>query len=113
MDILPADILSIAYLVGSITFILGLKMLSRPETARRGNFIAAIGMAIAIFGTIFLYNENGEVLGNKIWIFAALVLGSIVGTRSARTVQMTQMPQMVSVFNGMGGACAALIGLIE
>ncbi|MDB5282760.1 MAG: transhydrogenase subunit beta, partial [Bacteroidota bacterium] len=66
MGILSADILSVAYLVGSITFILGLKMLSRPETARRGNLIAAFGMAIAIFGTIFLYDENGEGLSNKI-----------------------------------------------
>ena len=112
MDYLQ-DILAIIYLVGSTTFVLGLKMLGKPETARRGNLIAAFGMTVAIFGTIFLYNEGGTFLGNKIWIFSALILGSVLGTFAARTVQMTQMPEMVSLFNGMGGACAALIGLVE
>src|ERR1039457_7019801 len=107
------DVLSISYLIASITYILGLKMLSHPDTARRGNFIAAAGMTAAILATIFLYQVNGHETGNKIWIFAALALGGVVGTRAARTVQMTQMPEMVSLFNGMGGACAALIGLIE
>lgn len=113
MNILPIDILSISYLIGSITFIIGLKMLSHPDTARKGNFIAAAGMAIAILGTIFLYRNNGEGLHNQLWIFGALLLGTVVGMRTARTVQMTQMPEMVSLFNGMGGACAALIGIIE
>lgn len=113
MDILSLDILSVIYLVASITFILGLKMLSRPSTARRGNLIAAAGMAIAVFGTIFLYRDHGKMLGNQVWIFTALIIGSVLGTRAARTVQMTQMPQLVSIFNGMGGACAALIGIIE
>lgn len=112
MDYLQ-DILAIIYLVGSTTFVLGLKMLGKPETARKGNLIAAFGMTVAIFGTIFLYNEGGTFLGNKIWIFSALILGSVLGTFAARTVQMTQMPEMVSLFNGMGGACAALIGLVE
>ncbi len=107
------DILAIAYLIGSVTFVLGLKMLGKPETARRGNLIAAFGMTVAIFGTIFLYNEGGTFLGNKIWIFSALILGAVLGTYAARNVQMTQMPEMVSLFNGMGGACAALIGLVE
>lgn len=113
MNIISADILSVIYLIGSITFIIGLKMLSHPETARRGNIIAAAGMFVTILGTIFLHEDNGVAIGNKVWIFAALALGSIVGTYSARKVQMTQMPQMVSLFNGMGGACASLIGLIE
>jgi NAD(P) transhydrogenase subunit beta len=70
------NILTLCYLIGSVTFILGLKMLSHPETARKGNLIAAFGMAIAIFGTIFLYQEEGEKLHNYGWIFAALVVGS-------------------------------------
>ncbi len=58
------DILSICYLIASVTFILGLKMLSSPATARKGNLIAASGMAIAIAGTIFLYENEGKKLGN-------------------------------------------------
>ena len=88
-------------------------MLSSPATARRGNLIAAAGMTIAIAGTIFLYEENGNKLGNYIWIFGGLLIGSIVGTLAAKKVKMTSMPEMVSMFNGMGGACAALISLVE
>ncbi len=108
------NILTICYLIASVTFILGLKMLSNPATARRGNLIAAAGMTIGIFGTIFLYkDDNGNALHNYGWIFAALVIGGIVGTLAAKKVKMTAMPEMVSLFNGMGGACAALISAVE
>lgn len=107
------NILTICYLIASVTFILGLKMLSTPASARKGNLVAAAGMTIAIFGTIFLYEEEGKKLGNYVWIFAALVIGTIIGTLAAKKVKMTAMPEMVSLFNGMGGACAALIGIIE
>jgi H+-translocating NAD(P) transhydrogenase subunit beta len=107
------NILTLCYLIASVTFIIGLKMLSNPLTARKGNLLAAAGMAIAIIGTIFLYEENGQKLGNYIWIFSGLLIGSVVGTLSAKKVKMTAMPEMVSLFNGMGGACAALISLIE
>ena len=110
-------ILQLSYLIGSITFILGLKMLSHPETARKGNIVAAIGMTLAIFTTIFLYRfrEGAQVehLHNLGWIFLALVIGTVVGTMAAKKVQMTAMPEMVSLFNGMGGACAMLISMIE
>ncbi len=99
---------------GSITFILGLKMLSNPAAARKGNWFAAIGMFVAIAATIFLYKTpEGNNLHNLSWIFLALILGTIVGTLAAKKVQMTAMPEMVSLFNGMGGACAALISIIE
>lgn len=107
------NILVICYLIGSVTFITGLKMLSHPETARRGNLIAAAGMLIAILGTIFLYKENGLKLGNYTWIFSALIIGGVLGTLVAKKVKMTAMPEMVSLFNGMGGACAALISIVE
>jgi NAD(P) transhydrogenase subunit beta len=107
------SILSICYLIASVTFILGLKMLSNPATARRGNLIAAGGMIIAIVGTIFLYENEGKKLGNYAWIFSAIVIGSIVGTLVAKKVKMTAMPELVSFFNGMGGACAALISIVE
>ena len=108
-------LLTICYLIGSITFILGLKMLSNPASARKGNLLAAAGMTIAILGTIFLYKdkENGELLQNYGWIFGGLIIGGIVGTLAAKKVKMTAMPEMVSLFNGMGGACAALISIVE
>lgn len=109
-----SGLLSLSYLIGSVSFIIGLKMLSHPDTARRGNLYAAIGMTLAIFATIFLYtNKSGEALGNYAWIFAGLIIGTIVGTMAAKRVQMTAMPQMVSLFNGMGGACAAIISVVE
>ena len=108
------NILTICYLIGSITFILGLKMLSNPATARKGNLIAAGGMAIAIAGTIFLYKgHDGERLHNYAWIFGGLAIGTLVGFMAAKKVKMTAMPEMVSLFNGMGGACAGLISIIE
>lgn len=111
---LAQHILTICYLIGSITFILGLKMLSNPASARKGNLVAAAGMAIAIFGTIFLYkDDSGAKLGNYPWIFGGLIIGTIVGTLAAKKVKMTAMPEMVSLFNGMGGACAMLISVIE
>jgi H+-translocating NAD(P) transhydrogenase subunit beta len=107
-------ILTICYLTGSVTFILGLKMLSNPATARKGNGVAAIGMAIAIAGTIFLYkDEAGNKLHNYGWIFGGLLIGSVIGWLAAKKVKMTAMPEMVSLFNGMGGACAALISIVE
>jgi NAD(P) transhydrogenase subunit beta len=88
-------------------------MLGKPETAKKGNLIAAVGMGVAIFGTIFLYENEGKPLTNHIWIFAGLIVGTVIGTLMAKKVKMTGMPQMVSFFNGMGGACAALISLVE
>jgi NAD(P) transhydrogenase subunit beta len=108
-----SGVLSICYLIASVTFILGLKMLSNPATARRGNLIAAGGMIIAILGTIFLYDNDGKKLGNYPWIFSAIIIGIIIGTLAAKKVKMTAMPELVSFFNGMGGACAALISIVE
>ena len=111
---MQSSLLTLCYLIGSITFIIGLKMLSNPASARKGNLLAAFGMGIAIFGTIFLYtSETGEQLGNYPWIFGGLLVGGIVGTLAAKKVKMTAMPEMVSMFNGMGGACAALISVVE
>ena len=107
------SVLSIIYLLGSVTFIIGLKMLSHPATARKGNLIAAGGMTLAILGTIFLYEHNGERLHNYGWIFTGLIIGGGIGVLAAKKVKMTAMPEMVSLFNGTGGACAALISAIE
>ncbi|MDB5208587.1 MAG: transhydrogenase (Re/Si-specific) subunit beta [Flavisolibacter sp.] len=108
------SLLTLLYIIASVTFIIGLKMLSHPDSARKGNLIAAGGMTLAIFGTIFLYrDEAGNKLHNYAWIFGGIVIGCIIGTLSAKKVKMTAMPEMVSLFNGMGGACAALISLVE
>ena len=105
--------LEISYLIASICYILGLKMMAGPKTARNGNLLAAFGMTLAIFTTIFLYDNGGEKLSNHIWIFSGIAVGAVLGWVAAVKVQMTAMPQMVSLFNGMGGACAALIALVE
>ena len=108
------SLLTLIYIIASVTFILGLKMLSSPTSARQGNLVAAGGMILAILGTIFLYHdESGQSLHNHTWIFGGLIIGTIAGWFAAKKVKMTAMPEMVSLFNGMGGACAALISLIE
>ena len=107
------NLLTLSYLIASVTFILGLKMLSNPVSARKGNLVAAFGMTVAIFATIFLYEDSGEKLHNYAWIFGGLLIGTIAGTLSAKKVKLTAMPEMVSLFNGMGGACAALISAAE
>jgi NAD(P) transhydrogenase subunit beta len=104
--------LEFIYLIASITYILGLKMLGHPETARKGNLIAAFGMTLAILGTIFLYQGKVPILIYSL-IGIAIVIGTIIGWGVAKKVDMTKMPELVSLFNGMGGASAAIIGLIE
>jgi len=106
------NILELFYLIGSLTFIIGLKMLSNPKSARRGNLLAAGGMGIAIIGTLIFYKQDVPGIIYAL-ILGAMVIGTIAGWVAAKKVQMTAMPQMVSIFNGMGGACAMLIGLIE
>lgn len=103
-----APVPAAAYLIASILFILGLKRLSNPRTARSGNQMAAIGMVLALIGTFCLPN-----MGHFGWIVLAIVIGTIPGWALARGVRMTAMPQMVSLFNGMGGACALFISLGE
>jgi len=109
-------ILDILYLLASVGFIVGLKMLGSPKTARKGNIFAAIGMTLAILGTIFIYPSiaglqvPGFVYG---LIFTAIIIGTIIGWGIAVKVEMTKMPELVSFFNGMGGATAGLIGLME
>jgi NAD(P) transhydrogenase subunit beta len=107
------SILEITYVVASVLFIFGLKMLSHPLTARRGNIMAAFGMGFAIITTILFHKKDGEPIGNIPWILAAIVIGTLIGWTIAKKVKMTAMPQLVSFFNGMGGAAAALISMME
>ena len=109
---------SISYIVGSVTFVVGLKMMGNAKTARKGNLVGAFGMIVAILATIFLHTDEGgnlKPVSGTVYgiIFGAIAIGTIVGWLTAKRVQMTKMPELVSMFNGMGGACAALIGLME
>ena len=100
--------IDVAYLVAAILLIIGVKRLAHPRTARSGNWIAAVGMAIAI-GFTFLIEEI-----DSYWLMlAGIAVGSVVGVLSARAVKMTQIPQMVALFNGVGGGAAALIAASE
>lgn len=108
-----ADIVNICYLITAVTFMLALKLMNGPKTARQGNLLAAAGMGLALIATFFIKDENGNSLGNFQWIALAFVIGSVLGTWSARKVQMTSMPQMVALFNGLGGGAVALVAVVE
>ena len=100
--------IDVAYLVASILFIVGIKSLSSPKTARRGNQMAAIGMLIALVATLL----DHAILSYGL-ILAGIAVGGVIGTVAARTVTMTAMPQMVALFNGSGGGAAALVSSLE
>lgn len=110
---LTDSILELSYLIASVLFIVGLKMLSNPQSARRGNTYAAVGMVLAIITTILFHKQDGQSIGNIGYILVAIAIGTVVGWTIAIKVKMTAMPQLVSLFNGMGGASAALISLME
>jgi len=107
------SVLEIFYLIASALFIMGLKMLSHPDSAKKGNLYAAAGMLIAVIATLLLHRHDGHKIGNFGLIFTAIGIGTVLGWIVARRVKMTKMPEMVSLFNGMGGAAAALISLME
>ena len=98
----------ISYLIAAVSFIYGLKMLSHPKTARNGNIIASIGMLIAIITTVYLGTDLDLMM-----IGIAMIIGSIIGAFFATKVEMTQMPQLVAIFNGFGGGASALVASSE
>lgn len=100
--------IELTYLLAAVLFILGLKKLSSPATARQGNAIAAVGMLLAIVATLL----NQSVLNYEM-ILLAIVAGSLIGAIAAQKVAMTEMPQMVGIFNGLGGAASALVAIGE
>jgi NAD(P) transhydrogenase subunit beta len=103
-----ADVVNLLYIVAFVLFIEGLRRLRGPRTAVRGNQIAAVGMAIAIVATLI-----DQRIGDWALIVLGLVIGTAVGVPAARSVKMTAMPQMVALFNGVGGGAVALISLVE
>ena len=95
-------------------FILALKGLSHPRTARRGNLLGALGATVATIAVFFYARNEGSLpLNNLGWIIGAIAFGVIVGVPAARKVQMTAMPQLVALFNGVGGGAAALVAIVE
>ena len=108
MSLLSPEWTALLYLVAAVCFILALKGLSSPRTARRGNAIGAAGALLAVV-TVFLSAR----LENVPLILAAIAVGSAIAVPVARRVQMTQMPQLVALFNGVGGGAAALVAVLE
>ena len=102
------DLIRALYILAFVLFILGMKQLTTPATARRGNKIAAVGMAIAVVATLLLEDVSDYGL-----IALGIVLGTVVGVPAARQVKMTAVPQMVALFNGVGGGAVALISWAE
>ncbi len=98
-------IINLVYIVAAILFIFGLKMLSSPATARRGNFISAVGMFLAVVITLL----SKEIIDFH-WIVIGFIIGAVIGAFAARLVAMTQMPEMVALFNGFGGIASLLVG---
>lgn len=109
-------ILELSYLIAALLFVLGLKYMSHPLTARKGNFYAAGGMLLAMITTLLLHkNANGAgiQMANVFIILAAIGVGTVVGWIMARKVKMTAMPQMVSFYNATGGLASALVAFLE
>lgn len=94
-----------AYVVATILFIFGLKLLGHPDTARRGNMLSAVGMLIAVVVTL-----TDKAIVDFQWIVIGLVVGAVIGALAARLVAMTAMPEMVAIFNGFGGLASLLVG---
>ncbi len=105
---LSQNVVNLMYVVAAIGFIVGIKRLSSPTTARSGNIIAAAGMLIAV-----VFTFASPAIDSYLLIGVGIVIGSVVGVISARKVRMTAMPQMVALFNGVGGGAAALIAASE
>ena len=101
-------LIGVSYFVASFAFILGIKRMAHPKTARSGNQIAALAMLLAIAATLV----DGQI-SNYVLIIAGTIVGAGIGIYFGRTVKMTEMPQMVALFNGMGGATAALVSVAE
>ncbi|TAM58591.1 MAG: NAD(P)(+) transhydrogenase (Re/Si-specific) subunit beta [Chloroflexota bacterium] len=111
-----STIIHLIYIAAAICFVLGLHLMNSPATARRGNQLSAVGMAGALIGTVILIATGGEgPVAGLAWpiIVLGIIIGGGAGVWSARSVKMTAMPQLVSIFNAMGGGAAALVAIDE
>ncbi|MGB7104982.1 MAG: NAD(P)(+) transhydrogenase (Re/Si-specific) subunit beta, partial [Acidimicrobiales bacterium] len=105
-------LIDLLYLFSATTFLVALKGLGSPKHARRGNMVAAFGMLVAIVATFFKY-VDGHALHHVDLILLAMLIGAIVAVPTARFVEMTAMPQLVAIFNGVGGGAASLVSITE
>ncbi|RPF26831.1 NAD(P)(+) transhydrogenase (Re/Si-specific) subunit beta [Georgenia muralis] len=110
MNLLPAAVAEVIYLAAAVCFILALKGLSSPRGARRGNLLGALGAAIAVVTVLLSTDFRGA---NLAFVLGSVGIGSAVAVPAARRVKMTEMPQLVAIFNGVGGGAAAVVGVIE
>lgn len=108
MNLISGEFEALLYLLAAVAFILALKGLSSPKSARRGNLLGAIGALVGVT-TVFLVED----LKNIGWILVVIGIGSIISVPASRLVKMTQMPQLVALFNGVGGGAAAIVALLE
>ncbi len=106
-------LIDLIYLVAAATFIVALKGLGSPKRARLGNVIAAAGMLVAVVATFFHLNDRGHALRHVPLILLAMLIGTIIAVPAARFMRFTAMPQLVAIFNGVGGGAAALVSITE
>ena len=104
---MSGSLINLSYIVASILFVIGIKMLGSARTARKGNMLSSVGMLLAIVVTLMEKNLDFT------YILVGLIVGSIIGTLAARLVKMTSMPEMVALFNGFGGLASLLVGFAE
>ena len=110
----PTDLgylVQFAFLIGALLFAMGLHLMNSPASARNGNRLSAIGMTIAVISELVFVANSSPGIGNWAIIVGGLAVGGAAGLRLARTVAMTAMPQLVSLFNAMGGGAAALLAI--
>ncbi|MCL2004134.1 MAG: NAD(P)(+) transhydrogenase (Re/Si-specific) subunit beta [Oscillospiraceae bacterium] len=111
--------INLAYIVACVFFILGIKKLNKPQTARRGNFLSALGMLIAVTAVFFendvvqSWTTSNWLQNGYLWCFAGILIGSAVGWIWAKKVKMTGMPELVALFNGFGGLASALVAFAQ
>ncbi|MFH5821311.1 NAD(P)(+) transhydrogenase (Re/Si-specific) subunit beta [Georgenia sp. AZ-5] len=110
MNLLPGEAAALLYLAAAVCFILALKGLSSPRRARRGNALGAFGAVVAVLTVLLSTDFAGS---NLVVVLVAIAVGCVVAVPAARRVRMTEMPQLVAVFNGVGGGAAAVVGIIE
>ncbi len=108
-----SSLLDLGYLVSATLFIFGIKMLSSPRTAPKGNMYGALGMFVAVLVTVLKMQLSDEGIEGWMWILIGLGVGATIGYWMASTVEMTGMPELVALFNGFGGAASALVALSE